>query len=68
MYEVSAILYVIVVLALGLTVWLYPVYYISKSQIIVGRNERLAWMLACLFLSWLGLIFFFLLAPLKPYE
>ncbi|KFZ36487.1 hypothetical protein HR45_16020 [Shewanella mangrovi] len=45
--------------------WLIPITIISRSQN-VGRQEKLAWIVATLFISWICLILFMLIAPLKP--
>ena len=45
--------------------WLVPLFIIGKSNK-VGRNEKLAWIFATLFVSWVSFIFYLLLAPLKP--
>lgn len=65
MDELSAVIFSLGVVILGGLVWAYPAYYVSRSQI-VGHNERLFWVLVCVFLSWLGLVFYSLIAPLKP--
>ncbi len=48
-----------------LTIWLLPLIFIIRSQRVGGR-EKLAWVLAVIFISWFAWIFFMLLAPLKP--
>jgi hypothetical protein len=48
-----------------LVVWILPIIIIAKSQN-VGRQEKMAWILASLFISWVCLIVFLLIAPLKP--
>ncbi|WP_152561535.1 PLDc N-terminal domain-containing protein [Alteromonas genovensis] len=45
--------------------WFVPLFVIGKSNK-VGKNEKLAWILATLFVSWLSFIIYLLLAPLKP--
>jgi len=49
-------------------VWLLPILIIASSDETTG-GEKLAWILAIIFLSWFAWIFYFLLAPLKekPY-
>jgi hypothetical protein len=55
-----------VVLPLGwLVIWLLPMIIIACSDKTTG-GEKLAWILAMIFLSWFAWIFYFLLAPLKP--
>ncbi len=48
-----------------ITIWLLPLILIIRSERVGGR-EKLAWVLAVLFISWFAWIFFLLLAPLKP--
>lgn len=59
----------LIILFLGLIVliWLFPILHILFSSKI-GGNERLAWLLAVIFISWLAYIFFLLLAPIKKEE
>jgi hypothetical protein len=45
-------------------VWLLPILIIAASDRTTG-GEKLAWILAIIFLSWFAWIFYFLLAPLK---
>ncbi|TGE84703.1 hypothetical protein C7Y70_03930 [Pseudoalteromonas sp. KS88] len=45
--------------------WVMPIILIARSQK-VGRQEKLAWVVACLFISWFCLLLFMLIAPLKP--
>jgi len=49
-------------------VWLLPILIIASSDKTTG-GEKVAWILAIIFLSWFAWIFYFLLAPLKekPY-
>ena len=57
------------VLVLGcFFVWLLPILIIATSDKTTGA-EKVAWILAIIFLSWFAWIFYFLLAPLKekPY-
>lgn len=46
-------------------VWLAPILVILSSDKTTG-SEKLAWLLAVLFISWFAWIFYLLLAPLKP--
>lgn len=48
-----------------LFIWLLPIVIIACSSRTTG-GEKLAWILAIVFLSWFAWIFYFLLAPLKP--
>lgn len=45
-------------------IWLLPIIIIASSDKTTG-GEKLAWILAIIFLSWFAWIFYFLLAPLK---
>ena len=49
-------------------IWLLPILIIAGSDKTTG-GEKIAWILAIIFLSWFAWIFYFLLAPLKekPY-
>lgn len=55
-----------VVLTLGFVLlWLLPILMIADSDQTSG-GEKLAWILAIVFLSWFAWILYFLLAPIKP--
>lgn len=45
-------------------IWLLPILIIAFSDKTTG-SEKLAWILAIVFLSWFAWIFYFLLAPVK---
>lgn len=45
-------------------IWLLPILIIACSDKTTG-GEKLAWILAIVFLSWFAWIFYFLLAPIK---
>ncbi len=45
-------------------VWLIPIIIIIRSNKTTG-TEKLAWVLAVIFISWFAWIFYALLAPLK---
>ncbi|HEY7670661.1 MAG TPA: hypothetical protein VIC71_00470 [Gammaproteobacteria bacterium] len=45
-------------------IWLLPILIIACSDEVTG-GEKVAWILAIIFLSWFAWIFYFLLAPLK---
>jgi hypothetical protein len=53
----------------GFLIWLLPILIIALSDRTTGA-EKLAWILAIVFLSWFAWIFYFLLAPIgkKPGE
>jgi hypothetical protein len=44
--------------------WLLPILIIANSRRTAGR-EKLAWILAVIFISWFAWIFYLLLAPIK---
>jgi hypothetical protein len=46
-------------------IWLLPILIIAGSDRTTG-GEKLAWILAIVFLSWFAWIFYALLAPIKP--
>ena len=45
-------------------IWALPIIFISKSNRTQG-GEKVAWVLAVIFVSWLAWVFYLLLAPLK---
>lgn len=45
--------------------WLLPILIIADSNKTTG-GEKLAWILAIVFLSWFAWILYFLVAPIKP--
>jgi hypothetical protein len=45
-------------------VWLLPIIIIISSSKTTG-NEKIAWVLAVIFISWFAWIFYMLLAPIK---
>ena len=45
-------------------IWLVPLFAIARSKRTEG-NEKVAWILAVLFVSWFAWVFYLLLAPLK---
>jgi hypothetical protein len=47
----------------GFLIWLLPILIIAFSDRTTGA-EKLAWILAIVFLSWFAWIFYFLLAPI----
>ena len=48
----------------GLFIWLLPMLVIACSDKTTGA-EKLAWILAIIFLSWFAWIVYFLVAPIK---
>ena len=45
-------------------IWLIPIILIAGSNRTDGK-EKLAWILAVIFISWFAWVFYLLLAPLK---
>ena len=45
-------------------VWLLPIILIAASDKTSGR-EKVAWILAVIFISWFAWVFYLLLAPIK---
>jgi hypothetical protein len=52
------------VLALIVLLWILPLLIIVSSGKTTGK-EKLAWVLAVIFISWFAWIFYLLLAPIK---
>jgi len=57
----------IIILAGLFAIWLTPFLVVATSDRSSG-GEKLAWLLAMLFISWFAWIFYMLLAPLKQRE
>ena len=55
------------VVAGGFLIWLLPILIIAVSDRTTAP-EKLAWILAIIFLSWFAWIFYFLLAPIRAPE
>lgn len=55
---------ILVVLGIIGFVWLLPILVIMSSRKTTG-SEKLAWLLAVVFISWFAWIFYLLLAPIK---
>ena len=55
----------LVSLLLFVFIWILPIWIIAKSDRTQG-GEKVAWILAVIFISWFAWVFYFLLAPLKP--
>jgi hypothetical protein len=53
----------IIMLALFL-IWLTPIILVAQSNRVSGK-EKIAWVLAIIFISWVAWVFYLLLAPLK---
>ncbi|MAJ31330.1 MAG: hypothetical protein CMC18_01560 [Flavobacteriaceae bacterium] len=48
----------------GLIIWLLPFFIIISDNKTTGR-EKLAWLMAVIFISWFAWIFYLLLAPIR---
>ena len=57
----------IIILAGVFVIWLTPFLVVATSDRTSG-GEKLAWLLAMLFISWFAWIFYMLLAPLNERE
>jgi hypothetical protein len=55
---------VLVLLAIIGFFWLLPIIVIASSRKTTG-GEKLAWILAVVFISWFAWVFYLLLAPIK---
>ena len=62
--EVIVGLMALVGMALGALIWLLPIVLIAASSRTTG-GEKLAWILAVIFVSWFAWVFYLLLAPIK---
>lgn len=56
--------FVLLILAGIALVWIVPIFIILRSNKTSG-TEKLAWILAIIFISWFAFIFYLLLAPIK---
>lgn len=55
----------LLIIGLIVFIWLLPVLIIMSSSK-TGCGEKIAWLLAVIFISWFAIIFYLLLAPIKP--
>ena len=55
---------ILIFLAVIVFIWLLPLLIIIRSGKTTG-SEKLAWLLAVIFISWFAWIFYILLAPIK---
>lgn len=60
----AKLIYLFIYLVIPAIVWLIPIWLVYSSKRTSG-NEKLAWILAIIFISWFAWIFYLLLAPLK---
>jgi hypothetical protein len=61
--EIAGLGILTIIVLIGL-IWLLPILIILSSGKTTG-GEKLAWILAVIFISWFAWIFYMLLAPLK---
>lgn len=54
----------LIIIGILVFIWILPVLIIITSRKTTG-GEKIAWLLAMLFVSWFAWIFYMLLAPLK---
>jgi hypothetical protein len=62
--ENSGSIVILIFLAVIGFIWLLPLILIISSRKTTG-SEKLAWILAVIFISWFAWIFYLLLAPIK---
>jgi len=55
---------ILIILGIIVFIWLLPILIIMSSSK-TGCGEKIAWLLAVVFISWFAIIFYFLLAPIK---
>lgn len=61
----DGLIYILLIIFAAATfVWLLPILLIMRSSKTTG-SEKLAWILAVIFISWFAWIFYILLAPIK---
>ena len=60
-------LFSLIVIAVCFVIWFLPILFIAISDRTEGK-EKLAWILAVIFITWFAWIFYLLLAPLKRRE
>jgi len=63
MEDTTGVLVLLILLVVGI-IWLIPLLAIIASRRTSG-SEKLAWILAVLFVSWFAWVFYLLLAPIK---
>ena len=62
--EFIGALFTMLAMFICLVIWMLPIIFIAASDRTSGK-EKLAWVLAVIFISWFAWIFYLLLAPLK---
>jgi hypothetical protein len=62
--ELIGSMFALLIGLLCLLIWLLPIILIAGSDRTEGK-EKVAWILAVIFISWFAWVFYLLLAPLK---
>ena len=57
-------LFTLIFVVICFAIWLVPIVLIAASDRTEGK-EKLAWILAVIFISWFAWVFYWLLAPIK---
>ena len=57
-------LFALVAMIFCVLIWLLPIFFIASSDR-TGGKEKLAWILAVIFITWFAWVFYLLLAPLN---
>ena len=57
-------LFALVAVIFCILIWMLPILFIAGSDRTYGK-EKVAWILAVIFISWFAWVFYLLLAPLK---
>lgn len=65
--EFIAALLTMLAMFICFVIWMLPILFIAASDRTAGK-EKLAWVLAVIFISWFAWVFYWLLAPLKRGE
>ena len=65
--EIIGSLFAVLIFFGCLFAWLLPIFFIATSDKTYGK-EKLAWILAVIFITWFAWIFYWLLAPISRRE
>ena len=60
----GASLWSLLIFSLIIIIWLVPLFIVASSNKVSG-TEKLAWIIAMIFISWFSFILYLLLAPIK---
>ena len=58
-------LFTLIGLFIAFVIWMLPIIFIALSDRTDGK-EKVAWILAVIFISWFAWVFYLLLALIKP--